>query len=130
MQILLISQQRLRDRTTGNIIDLISNDVQRIETAPLRIVIGFFLAVPEFVAVVCLLWYFIGWQTLMGVLFLVALIPCMMMISSICARLRDESAEVTDRRISLMNELVSGIRALKAHAWEEYYREKVQEVRR
>ena len=66
----------------------------------------------------------------MGVLFLIALIPCVMKISSACARLRQATAEVTDRRISLMNELVFGIRALKTHAWEENYRQKVQEVRR
>ena len=59
-----------------------------------------------------------------------ALIPCVIEISSVCARLRQQTAEVTDRRISLMNELVTGIRALKTHAWEENYREKVEEVRR
>ena len=88
------------------------------------------MAIPELMAVVCLLLYLIGWQALMGVLFLIALIPCMNILSSICAQIRDETAEVTDRRISLMNELVSGIRALKAHAWEEYYRKKIQDVRR
>ena len=66
----------------------------------------------------------------MGVLFLMALIPCIMIISSVCAQLRRKTAEVTDRRLSLMNELVSGIRAIKTHAWEENYRDKVQEVRR
>ena len=29
-----------------------------------------------------------------------------------------------------MNELVAGIRALKTHAWEEYYEKKVMDVRR
>lgn len=66
----------------------------------------------------------------MGILFLIALIPLVMKISSICARLRQATAAVTDRRISLMNELISGIRALKANAWEENYRAKVQDVRR
>ena len=84
----------------------------------------------ELLAVVCLLLYLIGWQALIGVLFLMALIPCVVKISSACARLREKTAEVTDRRISLMNELVTGIRALKTHAWEENYREKVGEVRR
>ena len=83
----------------------------------------------EFVTGVCLVLYLIGWQALMGVLFLMALIPCVMMISSVCAQLRDQTAEVTDRRLSLINELVSGIRALKAHAWEGYYMKKVQKVR-
>ena len=66
----------------------------------------------------------------MGILFLIMVMPCVMIISSVYAQLRQETAEVTDRRISLMNELLSGIRVLKTHAWEENYREKVQEVRR
>ena len=66
----------------------------------------------------------------MGVLFLVLLIPCVVIISAVCAELREKTAEVTDRRMSLMDELVTGIRALKAHAWEKNYREKVRKVRR
>ena len=129
LQIPLISQQRLLEKTTGNVIDLISNDVQRIELAP-RWICTALLAVFEFVTVVLFLLYFIGWPTITGILFPLAVIPCIMIISHVCAQLRLETAEVTDRRISLMNELVSGIRAVKAHAWEENYREKVQEVRR
>ena len=44
--------------------------------------------------------------------------------------MRLETAEVSDRRLFLMNELVTGIRALKTHAWEEYYQEKVKAARR
>ena len=129
LQIPLISQQLLLKTTTGNVIDLISNDVQRMELAP-RWICTALLPVFEFVTVVILLLYFIGWQAIIGILFLMTVIPCIMVISGVCAQLRQETAEVTDRRISLMNELVSGIRAVKAHAWEENYREKVQEVRR
>ena len=129
LQIPLISQQRLLETTTGNVIDLISNDVQRMELAP-RWICTALLPVFEFVTVVILLLSFIGWQTIIGILFLLAVIPCIMVISGICAQLRQDTAEATDRRISLMNELVSGIRAVKAHAWEENYRKKVQEVRR
>lgn len=129
LQIPLISQQNLRETTEGNIISLISNDVQRIELPP-RWMLTSMLAVFELVAVICLVLYLVGWQALMGILFLIALIPLVMKISSICAQLRQATAAVTDRRISLMNELISGIRALKAHAWEENYRAKVQDVRR
>ncbi|XP_078363095.1 ATP-binding cassette sub-family C member 4-like [Oculina patagonica] len=129
LKIPLISQQSLRETTTGSVIDLISNDVQRIEQAPRWILISLF-AVFEVVAAVHFLVYFIGWQPLMGVLFLMLLIPCVAIISAVCAELREKTAEVTDRRISLMDELVTGIRVLKAHAWEENYREKVRDVRR
>ncbi|XP_078355362.1 ATP-binding cassette subfamily C member 4-like, partial [Oculina patagonica] len=128
LKIPLISQQSLLETTTGNVIDLISNDVQRMELAP-RWICTAILPVFEFITVVFLLLFFVGWQAVMGILFLLMVIPCVLIISGLCAQLRQETAEVTDRRISLMNELVTGIRALKAHAWEENYQDKVQEVR-
>ena len=129
-QIPLVSRQDLLETTTGNIFDLISNDVQRIEQAPLPFTGLLFKTPLELIAVVCLLLYLIGWQPLMGVLFILMLIPVCMIISYFCAELRKKTAKVTDRRISQMSEVVCGIRALKAHAWEENYKEKVQEVRR
>ena len=109
---------------------MISNDVQRIEQAPVPFTSLLFKTPLELIAVVCLLLYLIGWQPLMGVLFILMLIPVCMIISYFCAKLRKRTAKVTDRRISQMSEVVCGIRALKAHAWEENYKEKVQEVRR
>ena len=109
--------------------DLISNDVQRIEKAPTRICVSFF-SLSDIVIVFALVLYLIGWQGLMGILFSTMLLPCVLFISSICARLRVEISKVSDRRISLMNELVTGIRALKTHAWEGYYEKKVMDVRR
>ena len=95
LQIPLISQQSIRETTEGNIISLISNDVQRIELAP-REIFNSFLSGFEFVTAICLLLYLIGWQALIGVGFLMALIPCVIEISSVCARLRQETAEVAD----------------------------------
>ena len=129
LQIHLLTQQSLLKATTGNLIDLISNDVQRIELTSRWIFASFFFAL-EFTVVIVLLLHLIGWPALMGVLFLVAMILCVLIISYICAGLRVETAEVSDRRLLLMNELVTGIRALKTHAWEEYYQEKVKATRR
>ena len=129
LQIHLLTQQSLLTATTGNLIDLISNDVQRIELTSRWIFASFFFAL-EFTVVIVLLLHLIGWPALMGVLFLVAMILCVLIISYICAGLRVETAEVSDRRLLFMNELVTGIRALKTHAWEEYYQEKVKATRR
>jgi len=64
-----------------------------------------------------------------GVAFLVLQVPCIIKISSVCARLHLKTAKVTDQRLSVVNEMVTGIRALKTHAWEKNYRKKIQEVR-
>ena len=106
--------------SSGNVIDLISlNDVQRIELLQ-RCTVDSFFVVVQLVIIFAVQLYLIAWQALMGVFFHTASLPYVMAISSVCAKLRRETAKVSDRRISLMNELVSGIRALMTHGWEEY----------
>ena len=77
-----------------------------------------------------LLVYLIGWQSLMGVFFLCLLVPYFAGISYVSAELRQRTAVVSDKRISLMNQVVSGIRAIKTRAWEDEYRRKIQHTRR
>ena len=66
----------------------------------------------------------------MGVIFLCLLAPYFAGLSYAGAALRLRTAAVSDRRISLMNQVVSGIRAIKTHAWENEYREKIKNTRR
>jgi len=112
------------------VIDLISNDVQRIEEDT---VIALSVTVSScflLVASAVLLVYLIGWQSLMGVFFLCFLVLYLAGFSYISAALRLRTAAVTDRRISLMNQVVSGIRAIKTRAWEDEYRKKIRHTRR
>ena len=116
--------------TTGQVIDLLSNDVQRLDENTLR---GFFWAALTpfvIVAVMVLLMVFIGWQALMGVTFFCLLVPYLVGLSYAGGVLRKRIAAKSDRRISLMNEVVSGIRAIKRHAWEDEYRKKLKNTRR
>ncbi|KAL9984427.1 hypothetical protein ACROYT_G006716 [Oculina patagonica] len=129
LKIPLISQQNVRQFTTGRIIDLISNDVQRLEETP-RWLIFAFSSIIQIPGVICLLIYLIGWQALLGVLFQLITVPYIALVSSLAAELRQRTAYVTDTRMSLLDELVHGIRVLKTHALEWYYGEKIKEVRR
>ena len=129
-QTLLLSKDALLKFTTGHVIDLISNDVQRLEEDT---VMRFFDSLSSCVVLLVLaplLVYVIGWQSLMGVFFLCFLLPHFAGFSYISAALRVRTAAVSDQRISLMNQVVSGIRAIKTRAWEEEYREKIQHTRR
>ena len=58
------------------------------------------------------------------------LLPYFAVMSYFSAKLRLRTAAVSDQRISLMNQVVSGIRAIKTHAWEDEYREKIKHTRR
>lgn len=73
---------------------------------------------------------FIGWQALMGVICLFFLVPYFAALSSPCATLRRRAAAVSDTRFSLLNQVISGIRAIKTHAWEDEFRGKIKRIRR
>ena len=117
------------DITTGHVIDLVSNDVQRMEEAPQWIAHVVPLLSDVMVAT-SLVVYLIGWQALMGVLFLLFLIPYLVLLSSASAQLRLRTADVSDQRISIINEAVCGIRAIKTHAWETEHRDEIKTIRR
>ncbi|KAL9985334.1 hypothetical protein ACROYT_G007724 [Oculina patagonica] len=127
---LLLSKHALFTFTTGRMIDLISNDVQRMEQGAIKWMFVAFFSVPVLVVVPILLLYFIGWQALMGFSFMCLLVPYFALLSCASAALRLRTAAVSDQRISLINQVVSGIRAIKTHAWEDEYREKIKNTRR
>ena len=100
-QTLLLSKGTLFKFTTGQVIDLISNDVQRMEEETimrLSVSISSFFVL---VVLAVLLVYFIGWQSLMGVFFLCLLVPYFVGFSYIYAAQRVRTAAVSDQRISL-----------------------------
>ena len=123
-QTLLLSKDALLKFTTGHVIDLISNDVQRLEEDNVMWFFASFSACFVLLVLALLLVYLIGWQSLTGVLFLCFLLPYFAGFSYISAALRLRTAAVSDQRISLMNQVVSGIRAIKMRAWEDQYRKK------
>ena len=86
--------------STGHVIDLVSNDIQRLEE---EVVKWLFYAVLAFINILVgtsLLVYFIGWQSLMGVILLCFLLPYFARLSYAGATLRLRTAAVSDRRIS------------------------------
>ena len=87
-------------------------------------------AVPIYVAAIFLIYNLIGWQAVTGVFLLCILMPYFAVLSYANAKLRLRTATVSDERISLMNQVVSGIRAVKMHAWEDEYGRKIKNVRR
>lgn len=74
--------------------------------------------------------YLIGWQSLPGLIFFCLLLPYFAVLSHVGAKLRHRTALVFDCRISLMNQALAGIRAIKTHTWEDEYRKKIKDARR
>ena len=69
-------------------------------------------------------------EAITGGLFLLSLAAFFLLASYLVGKLRRQTARISDKRIAIMNELVSGVRAVKTQAWEDNYEESVKEIRR
>ena len=84
----------------------------------------------EILLVFSLLWNLVGWQTFGGVVFSIALIFCQTTLGNVFKSLQDKAARITDSRLRLIHDVISGIRVLKMNAWEWCFHDLVSEVRR
>jgi len=128
-KVLRMSQSKLAKLTSGHVINLVSNDIQRLDLATQNLFAS--LRSPfDLVILGILLWVLIGWQAVTGLAFALILIPYEAEMTGWVAKLRMKAARVTDKRLAVMNEIVSGIRAVKMYAWEWPYRDVVRMIRR
>ncbi|XP_031568580.1 multidrug resistance-associated protein 4-like [Actinia tenebrosa] len=106
-----------------------SCDVQRMEDS--YMVISSLIMTP-FIIVMSLgvLLLFVGWQSLCGVILLLFFVILSFSMAKKYATLRRKQAELTDQRLGILNEIVSGIRAVKTYAWEQSFMNLIKVVRR
>uniref|UniRef100_A0A674ESV1 Multidrug resistance-associated protein 4-like n=1 Tax=Salmo trutta TaxID=8032 RepID=A0A674ESV1_SALTR len=126
---LCLSSTAMGKTTTGQIVNLLSNDVNKFDEVTTNLHY-LWIAPLQAVVVIILLWYEIGPSCLAGVAVLLFLMPLQTMFGKLFGSLRSKTAVLTDSRIRTMNEVVSGIRIIKMYAWEKPFSALVNEVRR
>ncbi|XP_078099628.1 ATP-binding cassette sub-family C member 4 isoform X1 [Sander vitreus] len=126
---LRLSSSAMGKTTTGQIVNLLSNDVNKFDDV--TIFLHFLWVGPlQAAAVVGLLWAEIGPSCLAGMVILMFLMPTQTMFGRLFSKFRSKTAVLTDERIRTMNEVVSGMRIIKMYAWEKPFAALVSEVRR
>ncbi|XP_061082797.1 multidrug resistance-associated protein 4 [Conger conger] len=126
---LCLSSAAMGKTTTGQIVNLLSNDVNKFDEV--TIFLHFLWAGPlQAAAVIGLLWYEIGPSCLAGMAVLLFLLPLQTLFGRLFSSFRSKTAVLTDSRIRTMNEVVSGMRIIKMYAWEKPFSVLVNEVRR
>ncbi|KAM4560261.1 ATP-binding cassette sub-family C member 4-like [Odontesthes bonariensis] len=126
---LCLSSSAMGKTTTGQIVNLLSNDVNKFDDV--TIFLHFLWVGPLQAAVVVgLLWMEIGPSCLAGMVVLMFLMPMQTMFGRLFSKFRSKTAALSDNRIRTMNEVVSGIRIIKMYAWEKPFAALVSEVRR
>ncbi|XP_050391108.1 ATP-binding cassette sub-family C member 4 [Patella vulgata] len=125
---LRLSNEALGKTTTGHIVNLLSNDVNRFDQA--AIFLHFLWVGPlQAIAVLTILWYIMGPSVLAGFTVLLLLVPAQGWMGKLFSRLRLKTAAQTDKRVRIMNEIISGMRVIKMYCWEKPFEELVKKVR-
>ncbi|XP_034827291.1 ATP-binding cassette sub-family C member 10 [Maniola hyperantus] len=112
----------------GEITNFMSTDTDRIVNScpsfhalwsiPLQLFITLFLLYQQ-----------VGISFLAGVAFSVILIPINKIIANKIGQLSTEMMKHKDTRVSLISDMLRGIRTVKVHVWEDYFIDKVSEAR-
>ncbi|KAH8258986.1 hypothetical protein KR038_000987, partial [Drosophila bunnanda] len=125
---LRLSRTALGDATSGHVVNLISNDVSRMDS---NVLFAHFLWIgPLQTALVTYLMYLqIGISAMFGVAFMLLFIPLQMYLGKKTSEVRLKVALRTDKRMRMMNEIISGIQVIKMYAWERPFEKLVAYAR-
>ncbi|GFT34184.1 multidrug resistance-associated protein 1 [Nephila pilipes] len=125
---LVMSSTARKESTVGEIVNLMSVDSQRfmdlmtylnlIWSAPLQIIVALWM-----------LFNILGLSVLAGILVSVLLIPINIVLASHVKKKQVKQMKYKDERVKLVNEVLSGIKVLKLYAWEEAFKEKINQIR-
>ncbi|XP_017485264.1 PREDICTED: multidrug resistance-associated protein 4-like [Rhagoletis zephyria] len=125
-----LSMRSAGQTPTGYLINLLSNDVNRLDYG--FIFMHWIWILPLHAMLICyLIWLRSGWAAIVGVVsILLQTIPIHTALSKLSSKLRMKIAERTDARVGIMHELVQGIQVIKMYAWEKPFQAVVGEARR
>eukprot|EP00249_Psilotum_nudum_P023194 c28783_g1_i1 orf=631-5508(+) len=125
---LRLSQEGRRGYASGKITNLMTTDAEALQqicqqlhglwSAPVRILVAVYL-----------LYYQLKWASVIGAAVLLLLFPAQTLIISTMQKLTREGLQRTDKRIGLMNEILSAMDIVKCYAWENSFKSKVQVIR-
>lgn len=124
-----LSMRSLTETNSGKLITLVSADIFTLER-PLTMA-PFGLCAP-FINLACygLIWHISGWPYAVIIFGLwILMVLGQMCTARLQKRMKQAEAMRNDERMKLINDMITGIRTIKAYAWENHYANKVKEQR-
>ncbi|MEN9810889.1 MAG: multidrug resistance-associated protein 4 isoform, partial [Pseudomonadota bacterium] len=125
---LQLSHRSRSQSSTGEIVNLMANDAARVYNVASMLHSAWVLPV-QTIVIISALFYIMGPATLAGL----AMMAVMLYFSSRRAKKmmsgRRRLMEHSDRRVSLMSEILNGIRVIKFYAWEKSFLSRIGKIR-
>ncbi|EDW47093.1 GM21118 [Drosophila sechellia] len=125
---LRLTKGALGDTTSGHVVNLISNDIPRLDSA-LYFVHYLWVGPLQVLVITYLMYQEIGISAVFGVLFMLLFMPIHLYLGTMTSALQLKAAERTDNRIRMVNEIISAIQVLKMYAWEQPFEQMVTQAR-
>lgn len=126
---LRLSKTALGETTVGQVVNLLSNDVNRFDVA---VIFLHYLWIGPLATclITYLMWQEIDVAAVVGVAFMLAFIPLQAYLGKQTSVLRLKTALRTDERVRLMNEIISGIQVIKMYTWEKPFADLLAKARK
>ncbi|KAJ8955573.1 hypothetical protein NQ318_001403 [Aromia moschata] len=124
-----LSKSALVNTTIGQMINLLSNDVNRFDTTFMHFH-NFWAAPIQIIVITSLIYVMLGVYALAGIGFFLIFIPLQMFLGKKASKYRMRIAMKTDERVRLMNEIICGIQVIKMYTWEKSFAKLVEKARK
>ncbi|XP_010829864.1 PREDICTED: multidrug resistance-associated protein 4-like [Bison bison bison] len=128
-KVLRLSSSAMGKTTTGQIVNLLSNDVNRFDQV-MMFLHYLWVGPLQAIAVTALLWMETGISCLAGMAVLIFLLLLQSCFGMWFSSLQSKTAALTDDRIRTMSEFISGIKSVKMNAWEKSLIDLITRLRR
>lgn len=125
---LLVEQDNEKDANSGKVINIMSVDSTKISKlgsswyvivqAPLQLGLGLYF-----------LFTLLGWSSILGMAVMIITITLNNLNSKLFVKTQRQLMKARDKRVSLMNEMLQGIRQIKFFAWESDWSKQVMYAR-
>ncbi|KAI2474106.1 ATP binding cassette (ABC) transporter subfamily C member [Diabrotica virgifera virgifera] len=127
-KVLKLSPAAMTKASLGNIVTLITKDVQQIRRSMFAFNdIWVFTVV---ISVTCYLLYArLGVLTFFAVGMHFCIIPIEFFLGKMVTKMRNETSEMTDERIQVSQEVLSATKIIKMYTWEDYFYQKINLAR-
>ncbi|XP_069839782.1 multidrug resistance-associated protein 1-like isoform X2 [Dendropsophus ebraccatus] len=125
---LVISNAGRKNSSAGEIVNLISTDVQKL--MDLATCLNYLWSAPiTIIFAMYFLWQTLGVAVFAGVAVFILNLPFMTVFGIFIKRIQEEQMKQKDGRIKLISEILQGIKVLKLYAWENAFMKKVESFR-